>query len=93
MDKYSKALILVLVATAGIIAAADVTGRVVSASSFCGNSVCEVGEGPVDCPQDCISICGDFICQGSEAITCKQDCTGARVVKVKEITLRDGMFG
>lgn len=90
--KNTKILFLVFVVTAGLLAAGDLTGKVISASSICGNLVCEVGEGPAECPVDCVSICGDGICYGGETLTCKEDCTGAKVVELKEVTFRDGLL-
>jgi len=53
------------------------TGKMIAASSVCGNSVCEVGENVGNCLVDCDSICGDAICHEGENFTCKMDCANA----------------
>ena len=42
----------------------------------CGNSLCELGETTVNCPQDCdINSCGDGVCDLSEnPVVCPNDC-------------------
>jgi hypothetical protein len=55
----------------------SLTGHMVGGSAVCNNSVCEVGEHPGNCPEDCSTICGDSICHTSENLTCKQDCVNA----------------
>ena len=44
-------------------------------SVACGNLVCDVGEDPLNCPQDCFDVCGDGICSGAEdPLDCTVDC-------------------
>jgi len=41
----------------------------------CGNGVCEPGENPQNCPEDCASICGNCECEGGESYSsCPVDC-------------------
>ncbi len=43
----------------------------------CGNGICEIGEGQVLCPVDCLyeGFCGDEICNGTEDFErCPEDC-------------------
>jgi Thrombospondin type 1 domain len=45
----------------------------------CGNSVCEAGENPCNCPGDCpgscVPVCGDGVCNGTENYcNCERDC-------------------
>lgn len=42
----------------------------------CGNEVCDGGEDPTSCPQDCETACGDNTCDGDEnPDTCPEDCS------------------
>ncbi|MFH1532294.1 MAG: C-type lectin domain-containing protein [Pseudomonadota bacterium] len=34
--------------------------------AVCGNGLCDPGEGPVKCPEDCCGGCGDGLCKGGE---------------------------
>ncbi len=44
-------------------------------SAVCGDAVCDVGESPLSCPQDCPDVCGDGVCSGIEnPLNCGQDC-------------------
>ncbi len=47
-----------------------------SASTTCGNGMCEAGESNATCPQDCPgSVCGNGICEAGESpSTCPPDC-------------------
>lgn len=77
-----------------LLAIGTLTGHMISSSSLCGNLVCEVGETPRDCPEDCFSLCGDHICQGDENLTCRQDCTGNFTLPApKQVSLLDGILG
>ncbi len=41
----------------------------------CGNDVCEPGEDPLRCPEDCRPACGDGRCDGTESYqSCPADC-------------------
>ena len=51
-----------------------ITGAFSDTSHICGNSICEVGESKIFCPEDCFGDCGDNICEGSEFLDCKIDC-------------------
>ena len=46
--------------------------RVIGRCGFCGDDVCDVGEFPGTCPQDC--NCGDGACAPSEVGSCSADC-------------------
>lgn len=48
-----------------------------SGKTFCGNSVCEVGETNLSCVKDCpvAAVCGNGKCEGGEsAANCAKDC-------------------
>ena len=49
-----------------------------SACTYCGNGICEAGEGPGNCLVDCSlgeDICGNGECEiGEDPINCPQDC-------------------
>ena len=68
--------------------AGTLTGRIIGASSQCGNSVCEVGENRELCPEDCMGLCGNSLCEGSESWTCPADCPGEE----RRYSLLDGLL-
>lgn len=48
-----------------------------SGKTFCGNSVCEVGETNASCAKDCpvAAVCGNGKCEGGESsVNCAKDC-------------------
>lgn len=53
-----------------------------TAQAVCGNQMCEQGESPSNCPNDCAAsgpICGDNVCDmngGENATNCPGDCGG-----------------
>ena len=44
------------------------------AGNVCGNGVCEPGETPAGCAQDCAAVCGNGKCEANEKVTCPNDC-------------------
>ena len=41
----------------------------------CGDGMCDVGENPENCPQDCDAVCGNNECEpGEDPMICPQDC-------------------
>ncbi len=46
--------------------------------AVCGNAMCEPGESPETCPQDCCGSCGDGLCRpgvcGETGASCPDDC-------------------
>jgi hypothetical protein len=43
--------------------------------TVCGDAVCDPGETPANCPEDCPDVCGDGLCTGSEdPANCSADC-------------------
>ena len=89
-----KLALVVLVIAIALLAVGTMTGKMYAGSGACGNNACEVGETMASCPEDCVSICGDAICQPGEELTCPQDCTGDAVEAVAEtVSLLDGILG
>jgi len=82
------AVVIVALAAIGIL-----TGSAISASSVCGNKVCEVGENIGNCLEDCVSLCGDAVCHEGETLTCAQDCTGNyTMAEPEDVSLLDGIL-
>jgi hypothetical protein len=46
--------------------------QVISIADSCGNDICDNGEYPGACPEDC--YCGDGVCSPSEIGNCNEDC-------------------
>ncbi len=93
MHRQKLALVIAVIAIA-LLAVGTLTGKMYAGSGVCGNNACEVGETMASCPDDCISICADAICQPGEEIICPQDCTEDAVEAVAEtVSLLDGILG
>jgi len=54
-----------------------ISGLIYSSSSVCGNNFCENDESIGNCAIDCLTGCGDNICEGIEEELCPEDCAYA----------------
>ena len=91
--RQKLALVIAVIAIA-LLAVGTLTGKMYAGSGVCGNNACEVGETMANCPEDCVSICADAICQPGEELTCPQDCAGDAVeAEPQTVSLLDGILG
>ena len=62
----------------GVASVSPTDGVVCRPEPTCGNGICDGGEDPAACPQDCGTACGNDVCEGDEnADSCPQDCLSA----------------
>lgn len=55
ISKHAKLVVVVAIALMLLVFGGVVTGNMMSGSSICGNHICESGENPAICLEDCPS--------------------------------------